>query len=249
MGKNSGIDWTDHTWNPWQGCDKVSPGCLNCYMFRDKKRYGQDPSTLILSKLATFLKPFTWKEPAKVFVCSWSDFFHKDADEFRDAAWDVIRKNPHLTFQILTKRPERIADHLPEDWPLKNVWLGVTAENQEMADRRIPILLSITAAVRFVSVEPMLGPVDLIDYLWPPHGTSMMEMIDTDRYNILDWVIVGCESGSGARQMELDWARDLKNQCRQDDVPFFLKQMVVDGQFIKMPALGGQVYDQMPEVE
>lgn len=237
MGKNSLIDWTDHSWNPWIGCTKVSPGCLNCYMFRARKRFGDDPALLQITKPATFLKPFHWKDPAKVFVCSWSDFFHEDADEFRPAAWDVIRKNPHLTFQILTKRPERIADNLPEDWPLDNAWLGVTAENQEQADIRIPILLKIQAVVHFVSVEPMLSPVSI---------TRFLNSRFTLTGNQIEWVICGCESGPGARPMETEWVRDLKNQCRNADVPFFLKQMGVDGKLVKMPELGGQIYDQFP---
>ena len=113
MAENSKIQWTDHTWNPWQGCRKVSPGCLNCYMYRDKKRYGQDPATVVRSKPPTFNKPLKWHDPAKVFVCSWSDFFIEDADEWRDDAWEIMRRTPHLTYQILTKRPRNIKDRLP----------------------------------------------------------------------------------------------------------------------------------------
>lgn len=116
MGKNSGIEWTDHTWNPWQGCLKVSPGCKQCYMYRDKKRYGQDPMVVVRSKPGTFRKPLQWKQPAKVFTCSWSDFFIEQADNWIDDAWNIIRQTPHLTYQILTKRPENIKDRLPEDW-------------------------------------------------------------------------------------------------------------------------------------
>ncbi len=205
MGKQTGIDWTDHTHNPWQGCRKISPGCANCYMYTDKKRYGQDPSTVVRSK-TVFNAPYKWKEPARVFECSWSDFFISDADPWRDEVWQIIRDNPHLIFQILTKRPQNIKDRLPADWPLKNVWLGVTAENQEMADIRLPILQKIPAVIRFVSVEPMLGPVTLSDY-------------------DLDWIICGGESGPRARDMKPEWALALKDQCVKKGTAFFMKQM------------------------
>lgn len=209
MGKNSKIAWCDHTWNPWQGCKKVSAGCENCYMFRDKKRYGQDPDIVIRSKPATFNKPLHWKEPAKVFVCSWSDFFIEEADKWRDQAWRIIRQCPHLTFQILTKREERILECLPKDWGdgYPNVWLGVTAENQDMADLRIPLFLEVPAAVHFVSCEPLLGGIKL------------------PLINLLDWVIVGGESGSTCRYMSPAWARLLKTNCLIRGVPFFMKQM------------------------
>ena len=229
MAKNSGIDWTDHTWNPWQGCRKVSPGCANCYMYRDKKRYGQDPATVIRSSKATFNAPLRWKYPARVFVCSWSDFFIEDTDEWRDDAWEIMRQTPHLTYQILTKRPENIADRLPAGWPFKNVWLGVTAENQEMADKRIPILLQTPSALHFVSVEPMVGPVDFnaipafdlpgIEFL----GTVSHYDAPWDEY--ISWVICGGESGPDARWMAHEWAFELKKQCRDAEIPFFMKQM------------------------
>ena len=222
MGKNSKIDWTDHTWNCWQGCKKVSAGCQNCYMFRDKKRYGQDPDKVIRSKPATFNKPMTWKDPAMVFVCSWSDFFIEEADAWRYMAWDIIRNSPQLIFQILTKRPERIMDHLPSDWGegYPNVWLGVTAENQEMADLRIPPLLFIPAAKRFVSCEPLLGPVNL-DQL--NTFTNIPEFVNS--LLSLDWVIAGGESGPSCRHMDPAWALDIKDDCFFWDVPFFMKQM------------------------
>ncbi|MDP1891488.1 MAG: DUF5131 family protein, partial [Gemmatimonadaceae bacterium] len=149
MGKETGIAWTQHTWNPWQGCTKVSPGCAHCYMFRDKKRYGNDPEVVIRSKPATFNKPLSWREPARVFTCSWSDWFHEAADGWRDEAWDIVRRTPHLTYQILTKRPERILAHLPwgaygDPWP--NVWLGVSLENQRWVERA-DLLATIPAAV------------------------------------------------------------------------------------------------------
>ena len=232
MGKNTTIAWTEtvmpdgtlrpgHTWNPWQGCRKVSPGCLNCYMYRDKKRYGQDPATVIRSKPNTFNSPLKWKEPAKVFVCSWSDFFIEDADPWREEAWEIIRNTPHLTYQILTKRPENIAGRLPPYWPLKNVWLGVTAENQQTANERLAVLLfDVPAVKRFVSVEPMVGPVDLGHALCKAWSDGVATM---GRY--LDWVICGGESGPDARIMQTEWALSLKEQCAAAGTPFFMKQM------------------------
>lgn len=213
MGKNSNIAWCDHTWSPWQGCRKVSPGCLNCYMYRDKARYGQDPATVIRSKSGTFMAPLRWKDPAKVFVCSWSDFFIEDADPWRDEAWEIMRRTPHLTYMLLTKRAENIKDRLPPDWPLKNVWLGVTAENQETADRRIPILLSTPAEIHFLSVEPLISPVDLSLFL----GEGRLWEISL--------VIVGGESGPNAREMKPEWAAELKRQCAAAGTAFFMKQM------------------------
>lgn len=205
MGKNTEIAWCDHSWNPWQGCKKISMGCAKCYMFRDKKRFGQDPEKVIRSKDATFYKPLSWKEPAKIFVCSWSDFWIDEADGWRDEAWEVMRKCPHLTFLLLTKRHEK----LPLDGYPKNVWVGVTAENQEQFEIRTMYLSVIDAPVKFISVEPMLGPISIFNHR-----------------NDIDWVICGGESDlSKARPMEVSWAEDLLNQCQEDGIPFFMKQM------------------------
>lgn len=220
MARNTGISWTDHTWNPWQGCHKVSPGCTNCYMYREKKRFGQEPGQVIKSKPATFNSPLKWKKPAKVFVCSWSDFFIEDADPWRDAAWDIIRSTPRLTYQLLTKRAENIKDRLPHDWPLKNVWLGVTVESQEQIGRLAPLLFDFPATKRFVSVEPMIGPVDLGHALCRSYSNGGLTM---GRY--LDWVIVGGETGPNARAMKPEWAERIMKDCEQTNTPFFMKQM------------------------
>ena len=220
MAENSKIAWTDHTWNPWQGCHKVSDGCKNCYMFRDKKRYGQDASTVIRSKDVTFNKPLHWKEPAKVFVCSWSDFFIEEADEWRTSAYAIMSKTAHLTYLLLTKRPENIA----ERWfylqsRMKNVWLGVTAENQEQADKRIPILIKTpTVGKRFLSIEPMLSSIDLNQ----AYG-------DVWCRPELDWVIVGAESGPNRRPCNVEWVRQIITQCRNVGVPVFVKQLSING--------------------
>ena len=220
MARNSGIEWTDHTWNPWQGCHKVSPGCANCYMYRDKKRFGQDPAIVIRSKPATFNSPLSWKDHAKIFVCSWSDFFIKDADSWRDEAWEIMRKTPHLTYMLLTKRQENIKDRLPPDWPMKNVWLGVTVESQGQINRLVPLLFDFPAAKRFVSIEPMIGPVDLGHALcktWSDGGITM------GKY--LDWVIVGGETGPNAREMKPEWVASIMKDCENTKTPFFMKQM------------------------
>jgi protein gp37 len=238
VGDNTAIEWTDATWNPWQGCTKVSPACKFCYMYRDKLRYGQDPATVIRSSRATFRKPLArtqdgawrWPDGDLVFTCSWSDWFHEDADAWRDEAWEVIRQRPGLVFQILTKRPERIEAHLPADWNggWPNVWLGVTVEDQQRAEERLPALWRVPAAVRFVSIEPLLGPVDLrtvkapldtyplvVDYLHvEPDGTP----------GGLDWVITGGESGAHARPMAAAWLRSLRDQCISAGVPHLFKQ-------------------------
>lgn len=219
MGTNSKIGWTDHTWNPWFGCTSVSPGCDHCYMMRDLKRYGIEPGVVHLAKSATFRSPLSkrrdgsvkWPDGDKVFTCSWSDFFHPDADEYRDRCWEIIKKRPGLTFQILTKRPDRIIACLPHDWGdgYPNVWLGATAENQEMLDKRLPILLLHTpAAKRFISIEPMLEEVSLKGF-----------------GGLLDWVIVGGETGPGCRAINPDWVRSLRDYCFHVDVPLFVKQL------------------------
>ncbi len=220
MGKESSIEWTDATWNPWMGCTKVSEGCKNCYMFRDQKRYGHDPTVLRRSR-TTFQAPLRWREPRMIFVCSWSDFFHEDVPlDWRRDAWDIMYHAgvyPGHTFLLLTKRPENILDMLPAGWAegmykrWPHIWLGVTAENQEMADLRIPQLLKIPAAKRFVSAEPLLSPLDLAGALYQAARP-------------LDWVIAGGESGPDYRVMAEAWASDLRDQCVAVGVPFFFKQ-------------------------
>lgn len=211
MGDTTAIQWTDKTWNPWQGCTQVTAGCDHCYMFRDKVRYGQDPTAVVRSKPPTFDKPLTWREPARVFTCSWSDWFHPAADAWRDAAWAIVGATPHLTYQILTKRPNRIAGHLPADWGetgYPNVWLGVSVE-AAATSFRVQQLGRVPAAVRFVSYEPALGP------FWPGLWGD-----------VLDWVIVGGESGGReARPFDLRWAADAIQQGRAHGIPIFVKQL------------------------
>jgi protein gp37 len=231
MGEATGISWTDHTWNPWHGCIKISPGCARCYMYREKIRYGQDPRQVVRSK-TTFNAPLKWSN-GRVFTCSWSDFFIEQADEWRGEAWDVIRRTPHLTYQILTKRPERILEHLPADWGKgwPNVWLGVSAEDQKHAEARIPQLLDVPAVVRFLSAEPLLGPIDLsfpikVFECRECHFDGSTEFSKTCCHcSRLDWVIIGGESGPKARPMEIAWAYRLISQCKAADVKVFMKQI------------------------
>jgi len=247
MGKTTGIEWADATWNPWIGCTKVSAGCMNCYMFREQRRFGHDPTVLRRSK-TTFYDPLKWKRPRRVFVCSWSDFFHPDVPyDWRRDAWDVIRHRRHI-YMILTKRPENIWAMLPSDWDVgwPHVWLGVTAEDQAAYEQRVPILARIPATVRFVSAEPLLGPLGLLfnctvqDISGARHGPLA---------SLIHWVIVGGESGPAARPMHGDWLRSIRNQCLEADVPFFFKQWGgnrrIDGAWGGR-LLDGRVWDEVP---
>ena len=218
MSDTTGIGWTDSTWNPWYGCTKVSPGCAHCYMFREQIRYGRDPELVTRSK-TKFTDPLRWKDGRMVFTCSWSDWFHEAADAWREEAWDIIRRTPQHTYQILTKRPERIAEHLPRDWGdgYANVWLGVSVENQRHA-YRADMLCDVPAQVRFVSAEPLLGPVTLA-FNGTVSGRAIIPIV------LIDWVIVGGESGADARPMREEWARSLRDECQHYGTAFFLKQL------------------------
>jgi protein gp37 len=247
MGKNTGIEWTDHSWNPWMGCHKVSSGCKNCYMFREQNQYGRDPNVVVRSK-TTFHNPLSWKQPAKIFTCSWSDFFIEEADHWRDEAWDIIHQTPHLIYQILTKRPERIGRCLPKGFFPRNVWFGVTGEDQEQLLKRWDVLDSelhyYQPSILFLSLEPLLGPIDLE----VPFDYNDLGDEDSPYWtHPCDWVIVGCESGPNARPTDIEWARSIRDQCRAANVPFFLKQMIVDGKITKMPLLDGVRYAEYPK--
>lgn len=214
MGETTGIEWTSRTWNPWRGCTMVSPGCAHCYMFTEQRRYGRDPSVVVRTK--TWGDPAKWQRQAEadgrtemVFTCSWSDWFHEDADPWRHEAWAIVRACPNLHFQILTKRADRIADHLPTDWGTgyPNAWLGVSVENRKHGLPRVGLLREIPAAIRFLSIEPLLE--------------------DLGRFDLrgIHWVIVGGESGAGARPFDVAWARRIRDACAAAGVPLFLKQL------------------------
>lgn len=257
MAKYSRIEWTDATWSPVTGCDPISEGCQNCYAKRMAKRlagrcgYPADDPFRVTLHPERLNEPLKWKTPRRVFVCSMSDLFHEDVPfEYIHVIWDIIKACPQHTFLILTKRPQRMAEVVNRIYSLErlgwskgfwdHIWLGVTAENQQRANERIPILLQIPAAVRFVSIEPMLGPVDLtrIGGDWYGNGRiNALKGLQNDdtyvhEYNLrwkakhcgeLDWVICGGETGPGARPMHPDWVRNLRNQCQQAGVPFFFK--------------------------
>lgn len=238
------IEWSEETWNPTTGCDRVSPGCAHCYALTlagrlkamGQERYQRDggrasgPGFGLALHPDALQAPLHWKRPRRVFVDSMSDLFHEEVpDDFIYRVFTTMDYAPQHTFQILTKRPERMRDWVSgiqgKGWPLSNVWLGVTVENQHWADVRIPILLDTPAAVRFVSAEPLLGPVVFsdraigLDWFQPSANTEAAGI----RY--LDWVIVGGESGPKHRPFDPDWARSIVAQCRDAGVAAFVKQL------------------------
>lgn len=299
MAEHSKIEWTDATWNPITGCSIKSPGCIHCYAMRlAGSRLRGHPSRKGLTKASKagpvwtgevrfneywLTQPLGWKTPRMVFVCAHGDLFHENVpDEWIDRVLAVMALCPQHTFQVLTKRAERMHTYLsgdrfaeahaserigyaameimdglahvhaeagviaaslihgptpkvpgviwprPEKWPLPNVWLGISAERQQEADERIPHLLATPAAFRFVSAEPLLGPIDMsrVNTCAATGGYS------TTQFIALDWIIVGGESGDGARPMHPNWARSLRDQCLVADVPFFFKQW---GEYAPMP--------------
>lgn len=240
------IEWTNETWNPVHGCTKVSAGCLNCYAERMARRLaGRHGYPNISHHFDVTLRPdrleepLRWRKPRMIFVCSMGDLFHEDVPfSFVERVWDTMIKANQHTFQVLTKRPDRMqqfADRWPVDFVPPNIWLGVTAENQEMVDERVPILLDTPAAVRFVSVEPMLGQIDLFTKLITIQRVGARDWVH------LNWVIVGAETGPAKRPMELDWARSVRNQCVAADVPFFFKKDSNGNR-----ELDGQLWEQWP---
>lgn len=237
MADKTGISWTDATWNPTVGCTLVSPGCTNCYAMQVANRLLDKPGShyegttkmvngkavwtgkLAMAPEHILTQPFRWKRPRKIFVNSMSDLFHEDVPFYWiDTVFKAMQLSPEHTFQILTKRADRMREYMLANYPPdlgfptpENVWLGVSVEDQRRADERIPILLDTPAQVRFLSCEPLLGPVDFIQH-WRKAGC-------------LNWVIVGGESGKGARPFNISWAGELKVQCRAYGVAFFMKQM------------------------
>ncbi len=236
MANDSKIQWTDHTVNFWTGCKKVSDGCKFCYMYRGKEMYGKNPMLVTKTNPATIRKHMKNAKPGdKIFTCSWSDFFIEEADQWRDEAWGYIRSRPDLIWQILTKRPERIAQCLPADWGdgWQNVWIGVTVENQKAANERLRILDRVKANVKFVSFEPLLGPINLYDpalrhVTWDITYSEFGK--DANLELCFDWAIIGGESGNNVgkyqfRPAELEWFSDLAFHLRDAEVPVFMKQL------------------------
>ncbi len=242
MAEDSKIGWTDNTWNPWSGCNKVSEGCRDCYIARVMARQRREPfKGPIRQSESTWKQPHSWNRKAahlgriKVFTCSHSDFFHQGADDWRDEAWDVIRDCPNLDWLLLTKRPELMIERMPSDWGdgWDHVWLGVSVENKE-ALSRIPLLKRVPAKIRFISAEPLLERISFRRHLKNIH-----------------WMITGCETKwikTEGRPMDLDWVRDIDQQCRDYDVPHFFKQYFDDlGKYREDGLLDGVAHQDSPE--
>lgn len=211
MAQPSSIEWTEATWNPVTGCSKVSPGCAHCYAetfaerFRGVPGHPYERGFDLQLRPERLEQPLKWTQPHMIFVNSMSDLFHEDVPEqFIESVFRVMAEADWHTFQVLTKRSERLAQLAPRlSWP-DNVWMGVSVENQRWT-RRIDDLREVPARVHFLSCEPLLGPLHL------------------DLQGI-DWVIVGGESGPHARPMKADWVREIRQQCQETRVPFFFKQ-------------------------
>ncbi len=266
------IEWADRVWNPVTGCTKVSEGCRYCYADRYWHRFHQDVKfSQVQMRPEKLEEPLHWKKPARIFVDSMGDLFHEDVSiEFIEKIFAICRIAEEHTFIILTKRPKRMYELLNSFsfWVLvsswvavyaengphvktipNNVWLGVSVEDQKTADERIPILLKTPAAVRFVNVEPMLGPINLdgekSDDL---HALGCGDKYCTCGDRGIDWVICGCESGPKSRPMSMLWPRSLRDQCQDAGVPFFFKQSMFGGKLVKMPELDGKIWDEIPEI-
>lgn len=230
------IEWTEATWNPVTGCSKVSPGCAHCYAERMAKRLQAMGQPNYRDGFAVHVHehmlqvPRSWVSPRVVFVNSMGDLFHEDVPvEFIHQVFNVMRQTPQHTYQLLTKRAERLADLAPElDWP-ENVWMGVTVEDNERLTR-VAQLLAVPAHVRFLSIEPLLGPLPDLDLAG------------------IHWVIVGGESGPGARPMRAEWATDIRDRCLRSGVPFFFKQWGGVRKNAAGRELEHETWDQMPLV-
>lgn len=274
MSFNTKIQWTDRTWPVTTGCDDASPGCLNCYSKQASYRMGLNPNPKIsgayggtVEKRAGVLRwtgllrtlpdrldwPMKWRKPARIFVGNMSDLFHLEVPEtFIHAVFGVMRIAHWHTFQVLTKRADRMADVVGRmtiadmmngvcnwfprsleagcggDVVATNVWLGVSVEDQKRADERIPHLLRTPAAVRFLSVEPMLAPIDLSRWMHPfevSRDEDGNDLGSASGGSDIDWVIVGGESGHNARSFDIRWARDIRDQCAAASVACFIKQL------------------------
>ena len=244
MADNTKIQWADATWNIITGCSLVSPGCTNCYAMRlAGGRLKNHPSRAGLTRSGPngpvwnghlrfneqwLHQPLTWRRPRRIFVCAHGDLFHEDVQTgWLNRIFSIIALCPQHQFLILTKRADRMRGYAKDflyelrvwrEWPMQNVWLGVSVEDQIRAAERIPLLLTTPAAVRWISAEPLLGPVSLEPQRVP---YDLGQLPDYD----LDWVVVGGESGPQARDMDVAWARSLREECRDLNIAFFMKQM------------------------
>lgn len=235
MGQHTAIEWTENTWNPVTGCSHVSAGCLHCYAQRMALRlqamgqpnYRDGFSVRCHDRMLNL--PLGWRKPSKIFVNSMSDLFHEEVpDAFIRKVFSVMNRATWHTFQVLTKRAERLASIAPSlNWP-KNVWMGVTVENRECLSRLVQ-LRKVPAAVRFVSLEPLLGPLGKVDFAG------------------IQWAIVGGESGPGARPMKVEWVTEIRDQCVRQDVAFFFKQWGGANKKKAGRTLDGRTWDEVPE--
>ncbi len=236
MAQDSPIEWTEATWNPVTGCTKISPGCKHCYAERMAHRLQAMGQPRYRNGFRLTLQPdvvdapLHWKRGRLIFVNSMSDLFHRGVPlEFIQRCFGVMEQATQHTFQILTKRPDHaaeIAEELP--WP-KNVWMGTSVENADYLDR-IDFLRRIPAAVRFLSIEPLLGPIPKISLKG------------------IQWVIVGGESGPGARPMQPEWVTSIRDQCVKQSVPFFFKQWGGPNKSVTGRTLEGRTWDEMPKL-
>jgi len=237
MAQNSAIEWTETTWNPLTGCTKISPGCKHCYAERMSLRlqamgqanYAKGFELTLHERMLDV--PLGWKKPRFVFVNSMSDLFHKDVpEEYIFRVFDVMRRASWHVFQVLTKRSDRLLKLSPKiDWP-GNVWMGVSVERADYTFR-IDHLRRTEAQVRFLSLEPLLGPLKNLNL----EG--------------MHWAIAGGESGPGARPMEEEWVRDIRDQCLEADVPFFFKQWGGVFKCRNGRTLEGRTWSEMPQVK
>lgn len=266
MGENTNIEWAHHTFNPWEGCTKVGPGCDHCYAeTRNKRFHGGNwgpGAPRRRTSPANWAKPRRWNTQAaekgvryRVFCASLADVFDNEVPaEWRADLFKLISETPNLDWLLLTKRIGNVAGMLPSDWDngWPNVWLGATVVNQQEADRDIPKLLGTPAAVRWLSMEPLLELVIITEWLhrgdhdlatMDPMAASMLSASEEDGTGwvrpAVDWVIVGGESGTEARPMHREWARDLRDQCVFAGVPFLFKQW---GEWVP-----GQMLDEQPD--
>ncbi|MCK5608362.1 DUF5131 family protein [Candidatus Pacearchaeota archaeon] len=236
MGKTTGIQWADATWNPWIGCRKVAVGCQNCYMYRDSARYGFDPTVVRRSK-TRFNAPLKWKDPKRIFVCSYSDFWIPEADEWRDEAFKVILEADHHTYMIPTKRAERMdkwdTERIVDEMQFfdldmsdmfSHIQWGISVSTQTDLDSNIKYLIGMPGK-KFLSIEPMLEPIN-ID-------------VRLNVKNKINGVIVGCESGPDRSPFDNEWAIDLYHQCMDLKIAYFYKQGIQDGKFVKLPEIYG----------
>nr|PZN02280.1 MAG: hypothetical protein DIU66_09985 [Bacillota bacterium] len=234
MATISQIEWTDATWNPVTGCTKISEGCRNCYAALMAKRLKAMGNPRYVNGFNVTLHhdlidlPLKWKKPKRIFVNSMSDLYHKDVpDEFILRIFETMNKARHHIFQILTKRPERLLEIAPKVTWTPNIWQGVSVENEQVA-YRIDLLRKVPASIRFLSLEPLLGPLDNLDL----RG--------------IHWVIVGGESGPGARPIKAEWVRSIRDQCREQGVAFFFKQWGGVHKYKTGRLLDGKTWDEFP---